>query len=242
MRFRRANPVYGRMDYAGYTDTPATYGGVVSKTTLLLAIIAAVAVYFSGNIQILTTVNPFVVLIGSPIIAIISIIVVHRSPGLAMPFSIIYAIAEGVFLGFLSLLYAYFYGGAIVQTALVATFGVLFGMLFLYSSGVIRVGPYFRRFLYSMLIGLVISSLLLFIVALTAGITGGFYTLYIGIVFISVIIASLFLLVDFDNITKFVDAGADKQYEWSLSLGLVVTIVWLYVELLRLLAILANRR
>lgn len=241
MRFRRSNPVYGRVEYAGYTDTPATYGGVVSKTTFLLAIIAAVAMYFSANVAVLDTVNIWVVLIGSPIIAIISIIMVHRIPAMAMPFSIIYAVAEGVFLGFISLLYVVFYGGAIVQTALLATFGVLFGMLFLYSSGVIRVGPFFRRFLFSMLIGLIMSSVVLMIAAFTVGITGGFYSLYVAIVFVSVIIASLYLLVDFDNITRLVEAGADKQYEWSLSLGLVVTIVWLYVELLRLIAILMDR-
>ena len=68
------------------------------------------------------------------------------------------------------------------------------------------------------------------------------YSFYVAIVLVSVVISSLYLLIDFDNVTRYVEAGAPKNMEWSLSLGLVVTIVWIYIELLRFLAIIANRR
>jgi uncharacterized YccA/Bax inhibitor family protein len=158
-------------------------------------------------------------------------------------FSLIYATAEGIFLGFISALFAYFYGSEIITMALLATFGVLAGMLFLYSTGLIRVGTFFRKAMYSMLIGLVFASLILMIMFWTGGIaTQVGYSFYFGIVVLSVIISSLFLLVDFDNITTIVEAGAGKEYEWMLSLGLVVTIVWLYIELLRFIAIISGRR
>ncbi|MFW5913969.1 MAG: Bax inhibitor-1/YccA family membrane protein, partial [Bacillota bacterium] len=138
--------------------------------------------------------------------------------------------------------YTLAYGDMIVPTALVSTGGVFAAMLLLYKSGVITVGPMFRRVLFTMLLGIVFTYLFLFI----AGFFGFFETalgmdIYLLIVIVSAAVASLFLLIDFDNIKQLVDAGADKQYEWILSLSLVVTVVWLYIELLKLLAILRER-
>ena len=116
-------------------------------------------------------------------------------------------------------------------------------MLVLYNTGIIRVGTFFRRFMMSMLFGLIGASLLMLILVLfSGGFTGGLYTMYVGIVVVSCIISALYLLIDFDNISNLVSAGAGKEYEWSLSLGLTVTIVWLYIELLRLVAIISRRK
>ncbi len=245
MRFRGANPVYkrmGDMDYA--SDYAASYGGVTQKTALLLGIIAIVALYFGSSLNFTTNLSSaFITIIIAPIIAIISVILAHRNVELAWIFSLIYATMEGVFLGFISALFAYFYGSDIVMMALLATFGVLAGMLFLYSTGLIRVGTFFRRAMYSMLTGLIFASIILLIMSLFGGLNTTFgYNLYFGIVVLSVIVSSLYLLVDFDNITNLVEAGADKKYEWMLSLGLVVTIVWLYIELLRFIAIITSSK
>jgi len=246
MRFRGQNPVYRYGNYErGYEGTEeATYGGVVTKTSILLGIIAIVALYFANTLNFTSATMPsyiIPVLIGAPILALIMVIATHVSPRIAPVTSIIYAVCEGLFLGFISALYAALYGGAIVQMALVGTFGVLGAMLFLYATGAIRVGNFFRKLMMSMLFGVVFASVILLIISFT-GSFETFYTLYIGIVAISVVLSSLFLLMDFDRISRYVQDGAPKSTEWSLSLGLVVTIVWLYIELLRLLAILTNRR
>jgi len=245
MRFRGANPVYSRMgDIYSESDISASYGGVTQKTGLLLAIIAIVALYFGSSLSFDANFGlSIVTIIAAPIIAIVAVILAHRNSDLAWMYSLVYATMEGVFLGFLSALFAYLYGTEIVMMALLATFGVLAGMLFLYSTGLIRVGNYFRRAMFSMLIGIVFASLILMVMFMIGGLnsTTG-YGLYVGIVVLSVIISSLYLLIDFDNITNLVEAGADKKYEWMLSLGLVVTIVWLYIELLRFIAIIARRK
>jgi len=245
MRFRGENPVYKYGNYEhGYGDVAsATYGGVVTKTSILLGIVAIVALYFANTLNF-TALEPITLfpVVLAPIIAIIAVIMTHRMPQIAFATSMVYAVAEGVFLGFISALYAYLYGGEIIQMALVGTFGVLAGMLFLYSTGLIRVGNFFRRLMFSALIGLLFVSIIMVILSFTSVVNmSGFYSIYVGIVVLSVIISSLFLLVDFDRITKYVEAEAPKESEWSLALGLVVTIVWVYVELLRLIAVLTRR-
>ena len=245
MRFRGANPVYSRIgEMYGESDYSATYGGVTKKTALLLAIIASVAFYFGSSLNFTTNLNSaFITIIIAPIIAIISIFLAHRNLELAWMFSLIYPTMEGVFLGFISALFTYFFGSDIVMMALLATFGVLAGMLFLYSTGLIRVGNFFRRAMFSMLLGLLFAGIILIMMSLFGGLNSTFgYNFYFGIVVLSVIVSSLYLLVDFDNITNLVEAGADKKYEWMLSLGLVVTIVWLYIELLRFIAIISSSR
>lgn len=245
MRMRSANPVYKYGDFTGESSYAATYGGVTIKTGFLLAIIAIVALYTGAQLEsMFTNISQLLIyLIGAPILAIIFVIVAHKNPSLGFIFAPLYAICEGVFLGVITAFYAFAYGGAIVQTALTATFGVLGVMLFLYSTGLVRVGPFFKRLMMSVLFGLIGASLLLMVVSLMqGGFTDGLYSLYILIVVVSVVASALFLLIDFDNITRIVEAGAGKEYEWSLALGLTVTIVWLYIELLRLFAIIARRK
>lgn len=245
MRFRGENPVYKYGNYEqSYSDIDsATYGGVVTKTAILLGIIAVTALYFANTLNFNAIgANVIVPMIVAPIIAIIAVIMTHRMPQIAFATSIVYGICEGVFLGFISAIYAFAFGGEVVEIALIGTFGVLAGMLFLYSTGLIRVGNFFRRLMFSALIGLLFVSLTMVVLSLLGALNfAGFYNIYIGIVVISVIISSLYLLVDFDNITRYVQANAPKEAEWGLALGLVVTIVWVYVELLRLVAIIAAR-
>ena len=167
------------------------------------------------------------------------IILTNVVPSLAFFTTSIYAVVEGAFIGVISTFFALAYGSTIVETALMGTFGVLMGMLVLYATGMIVVGDFFRRLMYSLLMGLVFTSFILILFLLFGG--GISENLYFGIVLISVVVSSLYLLIDFDNVTNLVHMGAPKQYEWVLSLGLVVTIVWLYIELLRFLAIFARR-
>lgn len=244
MRFRGQNPVYSRVEYSADSGLSATYSGVTVKTAFLLVIIASIALYFGSSLDFETNITGMIITaLVSPIVALVMVILAHRKVELAFIFSIIYAVFEGIFLGFISAIAASYAGSDAVLMALLATFGVLFGMLFLYGTGIIRVSAGFRRFMFSAIIGLLIASFFMIIMALTGLLdTHAGYSFYITIILFSVVISSLYLLVDFDNISNLVESGAGKEYEWSLSLGLVVTIVWLYIELLRLIIVISGRR
>jgi uncharacterized YccA/Bax inhibitor family protein len=242
MRLRSSNPVLRnmKMDHYYEDEFSASYKGVTLKTGYLLAIISITAMYLMTSLQQVENLNGLMIgVFAAPIIAIIMVILTHSFPNIAFFTTTIYALCEGLFLGFVSTLFSALYGQGVVQMALTGTIGVFFGMLFLYSTGIIVVGNFMRRFLYSMLMGLFLTSIILVLFSAFGSPINE--NLYFGIVVISVIVSSLYLLIDFDNVTRLVDEGASKKYEWSLSLGLVVTIVWLYVELLRLFAIFARR-
>lgn len=244
--FRSTNPMMGSLRNtatSGFTDTPATLQTFSMKLLLLGAVLILTGSYSFYQILNTGTISGgIVLLIASPIIAIISVFVAMRNPGIAVYFAFIYALMQGVFIGAISGLYETLYGDGIVSTAMISTLGVFLAMGFLYRSGLVRVTSRFRRVMFTMLLGLLISSLVLFLISLIAG----FGTLSLGfllvIAAVSTVIASLYLLIDFDNISMMIETGADRQYEWVMALSLMVTLVWLYVELLRLIAILSNRR
>ncbi len=246
MAFRSTNPVFRNVARNVETDGYATindevtYTGVALKTLYLLLIIIGSsflsASYVLTNPSSMNLIGWVIIL---PIIGIILLILTNSFPTFAWLTASLYAVVEGAFLGVVSLFFAAAYGSGIVENALIGTFGVLFGMLLLYATGIIVVGDFFRRLMYSLLMGLVFTSFVLIIFAIFGGAISE--NLYFGIVLISVVVSSLYLLMDFDNVSNLVNMGAPKNYEWMLSLGLVVTIVWLYIELLRLLAIFARR-
>lgn len=248
MRYRSANPVFRKMrqESTAYASTEqASYSGVVLKSGYLLFIMLLVGMYMYSQLMNQATLPPYTLglFIAAPLIAIISIIIGMRSLRLAWFFSTIYALSQGLMLGLISGIYEISFGDGIVATAMMATVGVFMAMLVLYSSGLFRVTDALRKVLFAALLGLLFSSLFLIIFSLIGVFNYGQMMGFIFvIVLISVIVASLYLMVDFDNIKIMVESGADKRTEWILSLGLLVTLVWLYVELLRLIAILRSRR
>lgn len=219
----------------------ASYAGVVFKTTLLLTIMFALGI-LSATMLIRegVLIGGYGVLIGAPIIGLIAVLLATFIPRLTKPMAFIYSVVQGLFLGVISALYTIMFGDYIVPVALIGTMGIFFAMLFLYRSGIITVGSTFRKAAYAMLFGLIIANLFLFIMFMVIGFAQ-FQTMYLLIVIIGVILAGIFLLLDFDNITQMVEAGVEKQYEWMMSFSLVITIVWLFIEMLRLLAIIASR-
>ncbi|HOO43765.1 MAG TPA: Bax inhibitor-1/YccA family protein, partial [Bacillota bacterium] len=163
-----------------------------------------------------------------------AVIVGTRSVRLAPYFAIVYSLAEGMILGVVSLLFAAEYQG-IVQTALLSTLLVLVIMMLLYSTRIIKVTQGFASIIVIALIALIFMSFLNIFLQFN---TSFFYL----IVIISSALSALFLLLDFKAIESCVESGADARYGWILSLGLLVTIVWIYIEMLRLLAIFGRRR
>lgn len=156
----------------------------------------------------------------------------------------LYAVTEGVALGLISALIERSYPGIVIQ-AVGLTFSVLFCLLIAYKSRMIKVTDNFR-------LGVVAATggiALLYIISMIAGIFGARIPFIhesgpigIGFSLFVVVIASLNLVLDFDFIEKGAEYGAPKYMEWYGAFGLIVTLIWLYLEILRLLAKLQSRR
>ena len=157
----------------------------------------------------------------------------------------VYALAEGLFLGGISAGFEAQYPGIVFQ-AVGCTFGTMFCLLMAYQSGLIRATENFKLGIVAATGGIAVVYLVTFV----AGLLGFplFSSLYgsgvigIGFSLIVVAIAALNLVLDFDFIEQAADRGAPKYLEWYGAFALMVTLVWLYLEILRLLAKLNDRR
>lgn len=223
---------------------PMTVDDVVSKTGITLAVIVAfAAVNFAiasfvslGLAMILTIVGA----IGGLVMVLISTF--GKKYGSA-PITLGYAALEGLFVGGVSFMFAGFdvagaNGFGLISQAVIATIGVFAGMLWVYKSGAIRVTPKFTRFMTAALIGvlvLALGNLLLAMLGIGSPLRdGGPIAIIFSLVCIG--LAAFSFLLDFDQADKLVRAGAPANYAWGVALGLAVTLVWLYIEILRLLS------
>ncbi len=171
--------------------------------------------------------------------------------GLYMSFSmkvnaanaLVYSAFEGVLLGTISKIFNNRYPGIVIQ-AITGTVMVAAGMLFVYKIGAIRVTPKFTRIVVGATIGvfgLMVVNLLAYLVH-PGGIglrDGG--TMAIIFSLVCIVIASMNLVVDFDMIEKGIRNGTDEKFAWYASFALMVTLIWLYIEILRLLSYFARR-
>lgn len=227
--FRSSNPVLRSATHTYASDRPVTYVNVSVKTLILVFITAAVGLYVSANLASIS----LGLMIGAFVIGFIAVIVGTRSVTAAPYAAVVYAASEGVVLGLISTMFEASYQG-IVQTAIMTTVIVLAVMMLLHSTNVIKVNQRFASFLVVAMISVIVVSL----VGLIAGMSS---SIYILVSVVSAVLASLYLMLDFEAIKTCVEQGTDQSYSWVLALGLMVTLVWLYVELLRILAIFANR-
>lgn len=248
---KSSNPVLNEKVF--YSSRSLEYGeamtinGTVNKIAMLLFFVVAAAsftwsmVSTSGTGEITSSVYPWMIggVIGGLILALITVFKPKLSPYTA-PF---YALFEGLFLGGISALMNASYPGIVMQ-AVGLTFGTLFAMLFAYKSGMIKVTQKFRSGIIAATGGIMLFYLVTWVLNIF-GIGNGFYygssLLSIGISLFVVAIAALNLVLDFDFIEKGAESGAPKYMEWYGAFGLMVTLIWLYIELLRLLAKLASR-
>jgi uncharacterized YccA/Bax inhibitor family protein len=221
-----------------------TLQGTVNKTGLLLICTVATAVWtwnlflHSPSAQ---TVAPWMLggLIGGFIFAMVTIFKKTWSPVTAP----IYALLEGLALGGISAMLELRFPGIAIQ-AVSLTFGTLVVLLLAYSSGLIRVTDKLRLGIVAATGGIAIF----YLVEIVLGFFGVHFTAIngsgaIGIAFsvFVVIIASLNLVLNFDFIERGVQAGAPKYMEWYGAFGLMVTLIWLYLEILRLLSKVRSR-
>jgi uncharacterized YccA/Bax inhibitor family protein len=182
--------------------------------------------------------------LGIPVVAglvgFVLALVITFKRAISPPLILTYAAAEGVFLGGISHYFDARFNGIVVQ-AVLGTVAAFVGMLVAYRTGKIRVTPRFTRILIGATIGFCLLGLINFAVAMIGGGDGlGLRTGGLGILFgvAGIVLASLFLALDFDMVEQGVRAGAPEKESWLAAFGLTVTLVWLYTEILRLLAIL----
>lgn len=229
---------------AGAADRPLTIDDIVTKTgiTLAVLIVAATINYFTY------LANPaaglgltFVGMIGG----LITVLVSAFSKKYGSPVvTLLYAVFEGLFVGGFSFLMANVTvsganAGSLIAQAVLGTIGVFIGMLVVYKTGAIRVTPKFTRFLIGAMIGVLVLALgnlvMSFFVEGAGPLRdGGPLAILFSLVCIG--IAAMSFLLDFDQADKLVRAGAPSKTAWGVALGLTVTLVWLYLEILRLLS------
>jgi uncharacterized YccA/Bax inhibitor family protein len=236
--------IYQDWAAADSRGTTMTIQGTAVKTMILLAI-TAVTAGFAWNEMSSGSELMIPVMIGSAILGFIVAMVTIFKPTWAATTAPIYAAVEGVFLGALSsMIEARGYRGIALQ-AVSLTMGTLFVMLVLYSTRIIKVT---QRLTTGIIAATGAVALLYFVTIIlsffhisvpfihSAGPIGIAFSLFV------VALAAFNLLLDFDYIEKSAAHGAPKSMEWYGAFGLIVTLVWLYLEILRLLQKLQDRR
>ncbi len=227
--------------YAG--ESIMTVRGTINKTFLMLLLVVLGAAYTwrllgTGAVD---TMKIYMIggAIGGFIVAMITIFKQTWAPFTAP----IYAALEGLFLGGISAFFNAQFPG-IVLNAVTLTFGTTFALLFVYRSGWIKVTNKFRLGVVAATGGIAVAYLLSFILSLF-GVNIGFMhssgPLGIIISLVVIVVASLNLILDFDFIERGAQEGAPKYMEWYGAFGLMVTLVWLYIEFLRLLSKVGSR-
>jgi len=245
---RTGNPTLNAQTFAGYAgavgERAMTIEGTVNKTGLLLVLVLLGAawtwwLFFTAGIE---AVMPYI--IGGAIGGLVLALVTVFKKEWAMVTAPAYAAVEGLMLGGLSAWFESQFPGIVLQ-AVGLTFGILFALLMAYKSGLIKATENFK-------LGVVAATGGIFLVYLATMLLGFFGVAVpyihgsgpIGILFslFVVVIAALNLVLDFDFIEKGAEVGAPRYMEWYAAFGLMVTLIWLYIEILRLLAKMRSRR
>ena len=215
-----------------------TMDDVVARTGFLFAVlVTAGAVAWTGKLDAL--------MLPAVLGAFIFAMVLSFSKTVKPWAAVAYAALEGIALGVISHVYESNYPG-IVSQALIGTIGAFVGILFAYKTKRIRVTEKFNRMMGAALIGYLVVGLASFVASLFGMNQGfGFYKPHSSLALLLCVagvgLATFFLVVDFDQIEKMIAAGAPHEEAWRAGFGLMVTVVWLYMEVLRLLSILRDR-
>ena len=244
---RTANPAlndktFEQVGYGQLSDT-MTLQGTVNKTGMMLLLLIAGATYtWSLFLEQDPSVTMWMMvgLIGGLIVSFVTIFKKQWSPVTAP----LYAVLQGFALGGLSVMLESLYPGIVIQ-AVALTFGTAGCLLVAYKSGVIKATENFKLGIFAATGGIGLIYLVGWIMSFFGtsipyihenGIIG------IGFSLVVVVIAALNLVLDFDFIEKGAEHGAPKFMEWYAAFGLMVTLVWLYIEILRLLSKLNSRK
>ena len=243
MTFRSGNPALSKDTFnpvaSNKTDDVMTLDGTINKTaiSLIILLLCAYYTYSTANTGFI-----WIGFIGGFITALITIFKKNWAP-YTVP---VYAVLEGLALGGISAIYNHMYTG-IVQQAIFLTFGIFAALLIAYKTRIIQPSENFKLGIFAATGGIAIVYIFSFIMSFFgSGMSimnpQNASLMSIGFSVFVVVIASLNLVLDFDFIEQGAEAGAPKYMEWYATFGLLVTLVWLYLEILRLLAKLQSRR
>ncbi len=250
---KSSNPVFKEnvfsRDYRSASEV-MTVNGTMNKTAIMLLLVIAAAIFTWNKFFQAIAINPEAgaaavmpwLIVGGIGGLIATLVTVFRpqSAGISAP---VYAVFEGLLLGGISAIFEAKFGG-IVMRAVLLTLAVFMAMLFLYRSGIIKVTRKLQMGIFAATAGIAVVYLVSFI--------GGFFGMEfsflhgnsnfsIGFSLVVVAIAALNLVLDFSFIENAAASGAPKHMEWYGAFGLMVTLIWLYLEILRLLSKLASR-
>src|ERR1700736_1996612 len=238
---RSGNPVLPESTFTdvarGYSQ-PMTLSGVIQRSALLFLLVAATAAGIwtysnshPGFIYPAVMAGAF----GGFIVGMVTSFKRTWAPVTAP----LYAVLEGMFIGGLSLAMEQRFPGLVLQAVLL-TFGVMFALLAAYQSRIIRPSETFKSVIVGATLGIAVVYLVSMVVQLffhtAIPLINGSGPMGIAFSLVVVGIAALNLVLDFDFIENGVASGAPKWMEWYAAFGLIVTLVWLYIEILRLLA------
>ncbi|WP_372932042.1 Bax inhibitor-1/YccA family protein [Mariniphaga sediminis] len=235
-------------EYTNASSEVMTVNGTINKTALSLLLVIAAAVFTWNKFFNAATpdagmsaVIPWLAIggIGGLIAALVTVFR-PQSSGISAP---IYAVLEGLMLGGLSAVFESMYSN-IVMRAVALTLAVFAAMLFFYRSGIIKVTKKFMMGVLAATAGIALVYLVSFIAGLFGaqlGFLHGNSNFSIGFSLVVVAVAALNLVLDFAFIERTAEQGAPKYMEWYGAFGLMVTLIWLYLEILRLLSKLASR-
>lgn len=251
-----SNPVFKNLSkQATLEGTQASLAGISVKTVILLALMfasAAVSVIFglraipdpSGQ-EVVFMIEPWLIAVlgVSFLTSFISVMLASFFPRIAMPFSMLYALGQGAVLGTLTSVVNFFIPGAAI-TALVGVGSIFVVMLLLYTSRAFRVTNRFRKVMMASMLAILLTSLFGGILQLIVPTLGIFNNLPLAIILsvVLIIFGAFMLMLDFNYAETLIEHGFPKRYEWVAALGFMVTLVWIYVQVLRLIVLLAGRR
>lgn len=229
---------------SGVSEKPMTVAGTINKTMLLLAVTALTAIY-TWNLAMTGFMDKVTIFIfGGMIAGLVLAIAMRFKPEQAKILSVGYAVCEGLVLGGISAIFESQFKGIVLQ-AVGATFISLFSMLFLYRTGIIKATEKFKKVIITATIAIFVFYLVNMIGSLfganfpsifNSGILG------IGISLVICVVASLNFILDFDFIEQGAANYMPKYFEWFGAFAMLVTLVWLYIEILRLLSMLRSDR
>jgi uncharacterized YccA/Bax inhibitor family protein len=232
----------------------STYKGISIKTlfALLLAIASAVVVAISFN-KVFTLAptdeeaaqsllyNLLVVLGVCAIVGFISMIIGMIIPRASAVSCVIYAVCEGAFIGAISMIGEIYYHG-VVMAASIATVVAFGSMLLIFRLGVIKNKGKLMAFAFGFMLALLVSVLALTLFRIFMPQIASNFWIVIAVEALFLVYACIMLLIDFNQCQMVVEQGLDKHYEWNCALNLLITILYIYVEALRIILIIMDKK
>ncbi len=215
-----------------------TLRGVVARTVLLLLLVTASAAY-SWSAVWREPATAGTLAMGGALVGFALAMIISFRPSLSRVLAVPYALAEGFFIGTLSVLLETRFHGIVIQ-AVCLTFSVMFALLAAYQSGLIRVTQTFRSVVVAATGGIAVLYLANLVFGMFAHhslpFLSGSGSMALGFSVLVCVIAALNLVLDFEYVAQGVQTRAPQWMEWYGAFALTVTLVWLYIEILRLLA------